>query len=121
MATLVQCVPVKEIFEGRTAWADTVGVFNLARHPTATRAYAWARDRPDAMKRVRSSPAHGTGDGAGRGCESGYRGGEEGEAMKPRRASYKQWAGVGVVLGVALTLYHLQSISAVSDCRIWLF
>jgi hypothetical protein len=51
MATLVQSVPVKEIFEGRTAWTGTVAVFNLAGHPAATRAYAWAQDRPDGRQR----------------------------------------------------------------------
>ena len=56
------------------------------------------------------------------GCREGrYSGRAEGKAMKAMRASYKQWAGVGVVLGVALTVYHLRSISPVSDWRIWLF
>jgi hypothetical protein len=41
-ATLVQSVPVRETFEGQTVWEGVVHVFDLAGHPTATRAYAWS-------------------------------------------------------------------------------
>ena|SRR5271169_4343392 len=41
-ATLAQSVPVREIFEGETVWEGVVHVFDLAGHPTANRAYAWA-------------------------------------------------------------------------------
>jgi hypothetical protein len=40
-ATFSQSVPVRETFEGKTVWEGVVHVFDLARHPTATRAYAW--------------------------------------------------------------------------------
>src|SRR4051812_4993062 len=40
-ATLAQSVPVRETFEGKTVWEGVVHVFDLADHPTATRAYAW--------------------------------------------------------------------------------
>jgi hypothetical protein len=43
------------------------------------------------------------------------------EDVNPTRASYKGWAGAGAVLGVALTLYHLRSISPVADWHIWVF
>ena len=41
-ATLAQSVPVRETFEGSTVWEGVVHVFDLAGHPTATRAYAWS-------------------------------------------------------------------------------
>src|ERR1700719_2656482 len=41
-ATLAQSVPVRETFEGKTVWEGVVQVFDLAGHPTATRAYAWS-------------------------------------------------------------------------------
>jgi hypothetical protein len=37
----VESVPVKGIFEGKTAWQGTVEVFDLIGHPKAKRAYAW--------------------------------------------------------------------------------
>src|SRR6202035_2665853 len=40
-ATLAQSVPVRETFEGEVVWEGVVHVFDLAGHPTATRAYAW--------------------------------------------------------------------------------
>lgn len=41
-ATLVQSVPLKETFEGKTVWEGVVHVFDLAGHPKAKRAYAWS-------------------------------------------------------------------------------
>lgn len=41
-AMLVQSVPVKERFEGKTIWRGVVHVFDLTGHPKATRAYAWS-------------------------------------------------------------------------------
>jgi hypothetical protein len=41
-ATLARAVPVKETFEGQTAWEGVVHVFDLEGHPMATRAYAWS-------------------------------------------------------------------------------
>src|SRR3954454_12195690 len=41
-AQLAQFVPVREIFDGKTVWKGVVHVFDLTRHPTATRAYAWS-------------------------------------------------------------------------------
>jgi|SRR5271169_1738039 len=50
-ATLVQSVPVRETFEGKTAWEGVVHVFDLAGHPTATRAYAWSSPIEGSTKR----------------------------------------------------------------------
>ncbi len=41
-ATFAQSVPVTEKFPGSTIWEGVVHVFDLADHPQATRAYAWA-------------------------------------------------------------------------------
>ena len=37
----VESVPVKELFDGETAWEGTVEVFELVGHQSANRAYAW--------------------------------------------------------------------------------
>ena len=50
-ATLVQAVPVREEFEGKTVWDGVVHVFDLAGHPNAKRAYAWSYERPDGKRR----------------------------------------------------------------------
>ena len=39
-ATLAQSVPVKETHAGAVVWEGVVHVFDLAGHPTASRAYA---------------------------------------------------------------------------------
>ena len=49
-ATLVQSVPVKEKFDGKTVWEGVVHVFDLD-HPKATRAYAWSYELPDGKRR----------------------------------------------------------------------
>jgi hypothetical protein len=41
-AMLVQSVPVREAFEGKTVWEGVVHVFDLEGHSTTTRAYAWS-------------------------------------------------------------------------------
>lgn len=41
-AALVDAVPVKELYEGKTVWEGVVHVFDLEGHPKATRAYAWS-------------------------------------------------------------------------------
>jgi len=41
-ATWVESVPVRETFRGAPVWEGEVQVFDLAGHPTATRAYAWS-------------------------------------------------------------------------------
>lgn len=41
-ALLVDALPVKELFEGKTVWEGVVHVFDLIGHPKATRAYAWS-------------------------------------------------------------------------------
>jgi hypothetical protein len=38
----IECVPVKETFEGKTVWEGIVQVFNLSGHPPASRCYAWS-------------------------------------------------------------------------------
>jgi hypothetical protein len=50
-ATLAQSVPVRETFEGKTVWEGVVHVFELAGHPTATRAYAWSSPMKGGTKR----------------------------------------------------------------------
>jgi hypothetical protein len=50
-ATLAQSVPVRDTFEGRPVWEGVVHVFDLAGHPTATRAYAWSSPIEGSTKR----------------------------------------------------------------------
>src|SRR5438045_2683993 len=50
-ATLAQSVPVREAFEGKPVWEGVVHVFDLAGHPTATRAYAWSSPIEGSTKR----------------------------------------------------------------------
>ena len=50
-ATLAQTVPVRETFDGKTVWEGVVHVFDLAGHPTATRAYAWSSPIEGSTKR----------------------------------------------------------------------
>lgn len=51
MATLVQSVPVSELFQGKPVWEGIVHVFDLAGHPQATRAFAWSYERDDGKRR----------------------------------------------------------------------
>src|SRR5205823_6677380 len=51
IATSAQSVPVRETFEGETVWEGVVHVFDLAGHPTATRAYAWSSPTEGSTKR----------------------------------------------------------------------
>jgi hypothetical protein len=48
----VESVPVKEVFEGQTAWEGTVEVFDLVAHPQAKRAYAWSYRDGDQNKTI---------------------------------------------------------------------
>ena len=41
-STYLTSVPVRETFQGKTAWEGIVEVFLLAYHVTAKRAYAWS-------------------------------------------------------------------------------
>jgi hypothetical protein len=41
-ATLVQSVPVKETFDGKTVWEGIVHVFTVHCHPKAKKANAWS-------------------------------------------------------------------------------
>ncbi len=50
-ATLAQSVPVRETFDGKPVWEGVVHVFDLAGHPTATRAYAWSSPIKGSTKR----------------------------------------------------------------------
>ena len=34
--------PVKEVFQGKTAWDGEVEIFDIKGHPKAKRCYAWA-------------------------------------------------------------------------------
>lgn len=40
-------VPVREVFQGKTAWEGDVEVFALIDHPKAKRGYAWGLQEPD--------------------------------------------------------------------------
>jgi hypothetical protein len=48
----VKSVPVKEVFNGETAWKGTVEVFDLVGHPKAKRAYAWSYRDGDQNKTI---------------------------------------------------------------------
>jgi hypothetical protein len=50
-AVLVDALPVKEVFEGKTVWEGVVHVFDLEGHPKATRAYAWSSPIEGSNKR----------------------------------------------------------------------
>ena len=50
-ATLVESVPVKEKFQGKTVWEGVVHVFDLDGNPNATRAYAWSSPIEGSSKR----------------------------------------------------------------------
>jgi hypothetical protein len=50
-ATLAQPVPVRETFDGKPVWEGVVHVFDLAGHPTASRAYAWSSPIEGSPKR----------------------------------------------------------------------
>lgn len=50
-ATWVKSVPVKEVFEGETAWEGVVQVFDIQGHPKATRCYAWSHALDNSKKR----------------------------------------------------------------------
>jgi hypothetical protein len=50
-ARLAQSVPVRETFEGHVVWEGVVHVFDLAGHPTASRAYAWSSPIEGSAKR----------------------------------------------------------------------
>jgi hypothetical protein len=39
---VVEAVPVKETFQGKTVWEGTVHVLDLEGYPKVTRAYAWS-------------------------------------------------------------------------------
>jgi hypothetical protein len=45
-----ESVPVKEVFDGQTAWEGNVEVFELVGHPTAKQAYAWSYQDRDETK-----------------------------------------------------------------------
>jgi hypothetical protein len=51
IATLAQSVPVRETFDGEPVWEGVVHVFDIAGHPTATRAYAWSSPIEGSTKR----------------------------------------------------------------------
>lgn len=50
-ATLVQSVPVSEMFQGKPVWEGIVHVFDLADHPKAKRAFAWSSPIEGSSKR----------------------------------------------------------------------
>ena len=41
-ATVLQSMPIKKTFSGKTVWEGVVYTFSLTGHPTAKRAYAWS-------------------------------------------------------------------------------
>jgi hypothetical protein len=50
-AKWVESIPVKEVFEGETAWEGVVEVFDLEDHPRAKRCYAWSYGVEGSKKR----------------------------------------------------------------------
>jgi hypothetical protein len=46
----VESVPVKETFQGKTAWEGIVEVFELIGHPKAPKVYAWSHDTDNPKK-----------------------------------------------------------------------
>ena len=40
----LESVPIKETFQGKTAWEGVVEVFELTDHPKAQKLYAWTHD-----------------------------------------------------------------------------
>lgn len=50
-ATLVESVPVKEEFQGKTVWEGVVHVFDLEGATKSTRAYAWSSPVEGSTKR----------------------------------------------------------------------
>jgi len=50
-ASFKESVPVKEEFEGRTAWEGIVHVFDLTGHPEADKCYAWSSPVEGSEKR----------------------------------------------------------------------
>jgi hypothetical protein len=56
--TFAQSDPVRETFEGKTVWEGVVHVFDLAGHPSATRAYPWSSPIEGSTKRAFSAVLH---------------------------------------------------------------
>ena len=54
----IETVPVREVYQGKTAWQGEVEVFDLNGHPKAKRCYAWSHlDGPkDERTRVCRGP-----------------------------------------------------------------
>ncbi|MBL8531776.1 MAG: hypothetical protein JNK94_08580 [Hyphomonadaceae bacterium] len=52
-AVFVQAVPVRDEFEGKTAWEGVVHVFSLEGVPAAKRAYSWSTVIDEATQRRR--------------------------------------------------------------------
>jgi hypothetical protein len=50
-AIWVESVPVKETFKRETVWEGIVQVFDLQKHPTAKRCYAWSHGLDNSKKR----------------------------------------------------------------------
>lgn len=51
MATHRASVPVREVFQGQTAWEGVVQVFDIAGHRTADTCYAWSSAVEGSTKR----------------------------------------------------------------------
>ena len=49
-------VPVREVFQGQTAWEGVVEVFDLIGHPKAQRCYAWTYGEPEEFITVLEIP-----------------------------------------------------------------
>jgi hypothetical protein len=52
-AVHVTTIPVRETIQGATVWQGEVEVFDLHKHPRATRAYAWTHQDDEDEKRAR--------------------------------------------------------------------
>lgn len=57
-ATLVQSVPIRERFKGKTVWEGVVHVFDLVGHSKTNRAYAWSSPIEGSHKRRFNAVLH---------------------------------------------------------------
>ncbi|MBC2714336.1 MAG: hypothetical protein HF978_03420 [Desulfobacteraceae bacterium] len=47
----VESLPIKEVFQGQTAWEGVVEIFELIDHPTTKKCYAWSHAVDGSSKR----------------------------------------------------------------------
>ena len=57
-ASFQKSVPVKDEFEGRTAWEGIVHIFELTDHPEADKCYFWSSRNEDSEERKSYAVLH---------------------------------------------------------------